>query len=432
MSAQGASEEEIIKKRMELNKVYEEAAKKNYKEAQKQYLGKRDSLDMGIKGVTQEDVDKAKEVYDDANMIYKEFVEKRKDLENDLVIAQMKAGEKIMTKEEALALAYKQSMELLDEELENMPEIELPEMKIEMPEKGEMKKKADILIQMAERVANRERELNAASNQDTEVKAQKDYEINLALQEKKLAILQEYYDKSSTDAESRLELEQMIADQEVAIEETKYKEKERIRKKNEEKANESVQNDLGRIDSFKDGIEQFKEMWAELDTAGKISTISQVTAEAFGAMGDIFSQAADMYDKEGEMSEKEMKKVKNLRIAGAIMDMLSGVVGAISSVAGAGPVGWAMGAIQAAAITATGIMNITKIKNTDLNGGGGQTPSLPAQSTYASELPVTYTRQVTGASEVEELNRDQRVYILESDIQASNRRVEVRESESSF
>lgn len=92
-----------------------------------------------------------------------------------------------------------------------------------------------------------------------------------------------------------------------------------------------------------------------------------------------------------------------------------------------------MGAIQAAAITATGIMNINKIKQTSLTGdNSAPVAQTPSQSAYASELPVTYTRQVTGASEVEELNRDQRVYILESDIQASNRRVEVRESESSF
>lgn len=432
MSAQGASEEEIIKKRMELNKVYEEAAKKNYKEAQKQYLGLKDSFDMGIKGVTQEDVDEAKEIYDDANMIYKEFVEKRKDLENDLVITQMNATEKVMTAEEALALASKQSMELLDEDIANLPDIELPEVKMNLPEDGEMKKRAEIAIQMAERVANRERELNASSEQSEEAKAQKDYEINLALQEKKLAILQEYYKNCTCDAKSRVELEQMIADQVAEIDRVKYEEKDRRRQEDKQKEEEALRDDLARIDSFKDGIEDFKVSWEELDPAGKIEQIGQVTSAAFGAMGDVFSQVADMQEQEGELSEKEAKKVKNLRVAGATMDMLSGVVGAISSAAPMGPVGWALGAIQAAAITATGIMNINKIKNTDLNGGGGQTPNLPAQSTYASELPVTYTRQVTGASEVEELNRDQRVYILESDIQASNRRVEVRESESSF
>lgn len=433
MSAQGASEEEIIKKRMELNQVYEDAAKKNYKEAQKSYLGLKDSLDMGIKGVTQEKVDEAKEVYDDANMVYKEFVEKRKDLENDLVITQMNATEKIMTAEEALAFAWNQGMELLDEEIANLPEIELPEVEMNLPEDGEMKKRADILIQIYERIANRERELNAATEQSEEAKAQKDYEINLALQEKKLAILQEYHDKCTSDAESLVELQQMIADQEVEIERVKNEELERLRQEDEQKKEEAKQKDLARIDSFKDGIEDFKVSWGELDPAGKIEQIGRVTSAAFGAMGDMFSQVADMQEQEGELSEKEAEKVKNLRVAGAIMNMLSGVVGAISSVAEAGPAGWAMGAIQAAAITATGIMNINKIKQTSLTGdNSAPVAQTPSQSAYASELPVTYTRQVTGASEVEELNRDQRVYILESDIQASNRRVEVRESESSF
>lgn len=339
---------------------------------------------------------------------------------------------KIMTAEEALALASKQIAEQTEEDIANLPDIELPEVKTTLPEDGEMKKKADTLIQIYERIANRERELNAATEQDAEVKAQKDYEINLALQEKKLAILQEYYKNCTSDADSLVELEQMIADQVAEIDRVKYEEKDRRRQEDKQKEEEALRDDLARIDSFKDGIEDFKVAWDELDTAGKIEQISQVTSAAFGATGDLLSQLADMHEEEGELSAKEARKVKNLRIAGATMDMLSGVVGALGSAAGMGPVGWAMGAIQAAAITATGIMNINKIKNTDLNGGGSQTPNLPAQSTYASELPVTYTRQVTGASEVEELNRDQRVYILESDIQASNRRVEVRESESSF
>lgn len=392
--------------------------------------------DFKEKGVErqQEKLDQMKadlEVY--ANNLFKDF--DTKTILNAFVPDEKetdKAVEKIMTAEEALAFAWNQISEQQEEDLANLPEIELPEVKTTLPEDGEMKERAETLIQIYERIANRERELNAATEQSDEAKAQKDYEINLALQEKKLAILQEYYKNCTSDAKSRVELEQMIADQKAEINRVMYEELDRQRQENKQKEEEALRDDLGRIDSFKDGIEDFKVSWKELDITGKISTISQVTAEAFGAMGDVFSQVADMYDKEGELSEEEAKKVKNLRVAGATMDMLSGVVGAISSVAGAGPVGWAMGAIQAAAITATGIMNINKIKNTDPNGGGGQTPSLPAQSAYASELPVTYTRQVTGASEVEELNRDQRVYILESDIQASNRRVEVRESESSF
>ena len=112
-----------------------------------------------------------------------------------------------------------------------------------------------------------------------------------------------------------------------------------------------------------------------------------------------------------------------------------GIVGAISSTAGMGPVGWAMGAIQAGAIAATGHLNIENIKKTDVTGGssnGSQASVIPNPSSYSSDIPFSYTKQVTGASEVDALNQDQRVYILESDIQESNRRVSVRESESSF
>ena len=102
----------------------------------------------------------------------------------------------------------------------------------------------------------------------------------------------------------------------------------------------------------------------------------------------------------------------------------------------AGPI---VGGINAAAVVAMGIANIAKIKNTDMSGNGGGSNGgasgasvTPANTAYATELPATYTRQITGASEVDALNQDQRVYILESDIQASNKRVEVRENESSF
>jgi hypothetical protein len=144
-----------------------------------------------------------------------------------------------------------------------------------------------------------------------------------------------------------------------------------------------------------------------------------------------------MYADEEELSKEEQKKVKNLRIAGATMDMLSGIVGAISSTAGMGPVGWALGAIQAGIITTTGIMNIQKIKNTDVTGGstsslGGGASVTPNIGSYSSELPVNYTRNITTSSEMDELNKEQKVYILESDIQESNKKVSIRESESSF
>jgi hypothetical protein len=81
-------------------------------------------------------------------------------------------------------------------------------------------------------------------------------------------------------------------------------------------------------------------------------------------------------------------------------------------------------------------MNIQKIKNTDVTGGstsslGGSASVTPNIGSYSSELPVNYTRNITTSSEMDELNKEQKVYILESDIQESNKKVSIRESESS-
>jgi hypothetical protein len=100
------------------------------------------------------------------------------------------------------------------------------------------------------------------------------------------------------------------------------------------------------------------------------------------------------------------------------------------------PLGPILGAINVASMLTLGGMNIAKIKNTKVDGSGGDSTTtgaaVPSVSTYSSELPFSYTKQVTGASEVDALNQDTRVYILESDIQESNNRVQVRENESSF
>ena len=422
MSAQGATEEEVIKKRMELNQIYEDAAKENYKEAQKQYLGLRDSLSMGIRGVTQEDVDKAKEIYDDANMVYQDFVEKRKDLANDLVIAQIKAKEQLKT-----------TLPDLEVDIE-VDDAELPTLKSDIKitdVNGQAEKKADYLIALAERVANRERELNEMSTLSEEEKAQKDYEINLKLQEDKLALLKRFYDEAinNGDVESFLNLQQDIADQEIEIQKVKY---ERLKELADEKTEADKERFAKTSLSFQDQIKEFGDAWDKMEIPDKINMIGSAIAQSFSAVGDITNALADDLEANGEDNEKNAKKIKNLRIATATMDMLSGIVGAISSAAPMGPVGWALGAIQAASIATIGGINITKITNSDFNGNADTSSVTPSASTYATELPATFTRQITGASEIESLNQDTRVYILESDIQASNKRVQVRESESSF
>ena len=124
----------------------------------------------------------------------------------------------------------------------------------------------------------------------------------------------------------------------------------------------------------------------------------------------------------------------------------------------AGPI---VGAVNAAAVVAMGIANINKIKSTNpSSAGGGASASAPKTQSASSvvarakaeevkqekevsaivnapevETNMGTTRTITSASEEERLNRmasPQKVYILQSDLEASNKSSKVVVEEASF
>ena len=224
----------------------------------------------------------------------------------------------------------------------------------------------------------------------------------------------------------------MIADLEVEIETDKWN---RIQEEAKE-ANEESRRQADKTKAvWEDNWENFKDNWDDADWSGKLSMATDITAQAFSNTADILNSLADMYEADGEMSEQQAKKVKNLRIATATMDMLTGIVGAISSAAPLGPVGWAMGALQASSIAIMGAANIKKIKSTNVNGSSSSSGSAsvtPNIGSYSSEIPASYTRNITTSSEMDEMNKEQRVVLVESDMVDALNRVQIRENESSF
>lgn len=232
---------------------------------------------------------------------------------------------------------------------------------------------------------------------------------SVKIEERKLARLKELHQQAVNvgDYESQLLLQQDIADQEVALNQAKN-----------------------------DALVQSDEEAAQkrIDIINKISASMSAAADVTQGILEI-TQAA--YEKDGEISAKEAKKIKGMQIAIATMNMLAGITAALSGAftLKSGPWDIALAAVQAASIAASGTANIMKIKNTDLTGsvsGGAQAAVTPNSNIYGTDLPMSYVRNVTTASETDMLNQDTRVYILESDIQESNKRVKVRQSESSF
>ena len=156
---------------------------------------------------------------------------------------------------------------------------------------------------------------------------------------------------------------------------------------------------------------------------------------------DLLDAIADAYESNGELTEKEEKRVKNLRIAAATINMLQGAVTAFATAQELGPIaGPIVGAINAAAVVATGIANIAKIKSTNVSRDSAPSSSgadTGAAAVQAPSLPeaVPTTTVVNGAKTETALNnaaKDRKVYLVYSEAEAMGEQVAVTEAESSF
>ena len=176
--------------------------------------------------------------------------------------------------------------------------------------------------------------------------------------------------------------------------------------------------------------------------AEEAATRKVAAMDAFASgTADLLGAIADAYESNGELTEKEEKRVKNLRIAAATINMLQGAVTAFATAQELGPIaGPIVGAINAAAVVATGIANIAKIKSTNVSRDSAPSSSgadTGAASVQAPSLPETVptTTVVNGAKTETALNnaaKDRKVYLVYSEAEAMGEQVAVTESESSF
>lgn len=262
-----------------------------------------------------------------------------------------------------------------------------------------------------DRLTDRRKRLAAIATQDEELNADEQLRIQEDANARKLELLQKFEEQAygEGDVSAAVAWQQQQADLELEIAEETYAKEKAIRDK-------AVQD--------------------EVERRQRLSAIIQSSA---GAISSILTSVADAYEASAGDSEAAAERVKGIRIAAATIDTISGAIGAYMQASATipPPAGQIIGAIQAAAVTAAGIAQIAQIRNTDVSGGSSSSPSSGSMSavvpapTLNTEIPTV--RNLTGASEEERLNRmaeDQRVYILSSDIEASqnSRRVRVRES----
>lgn len=152
------------------------------------------------------------------------------------------------------------------------------------------------------------------------------------------------------------------------------------------------------------------------------------------ATTSIMNSIADIMEANSDGSEKEERKIKGLRIASTTVQTLAGAAGAYAQAAATipPPVGPIIGGVNAAAVLATGMAQIAKMKSTNVSAsesaGGGSVNVTPPAPT----MEIPQVNNITGVRQEEALNQGQRVYIVSSDLEANGRRVQIQEDETSF
>ena len=189
-----------------------------------------------------------------------------------------------------------------------------------------------------------------------------------------------------------------------------------------------------------------EEAMSLLNTYGQVA---QGIGDLMGTISDIWQDSIKERVKNGKITEeqgkKEFEQNKKLQIATAIINGLAGVAAAVSTAMTIPPpVGPILAAVNSAMVVATTAAQIAKIKSTTFDSGGGssmggEVSAQAAPTPAAMEYVPNYSTNVTGESETVNLanavndgQKDQRVYLVESDINEVGKRVEVREKEITF
>ena len=208
------------------------------------------------------------------------------------------------------------------------------------------------------------------------------------------------------------------------------------------------------VKAFKDLTDEQKTAAAKTKLA--FGTINAALSAATAVVNSYMNAKQDQIQKDlesGKITEEEAKKqfekTKKVQIAMATINMMQGIATAISTAMQLGPIaGPIIGAINAAAVAASGSLQIKNIKKQTIEGAGGDSSEDTGISSFGSigtvtdygasagpllneefdTAQLTQSTSTTGDSTIQ----NQRVYILESDIQESNNRVEIRESNTTF
>ena len=156
------------------------------------------------------------------------------------------------------------------------------------------------------------------------------------------------------------------------------------------------------------------------------TTWANVAASAIGAASQVTQALAEQEDtstKEGFEKQKKLQKASVI---------LSGIQGSVAAVTNAirdlgFPAGPIVGGTMATVISALTAAQYAAIERTSFEGGSSPSNASISVTPVVSGIDESLPTQTVVTNQ-----QDQRVYILESDIQSSNKRVKVREGNTTF
>ena len=154
------------------------------------------------------------------------------------------------------------------------------------------------------------------------------------------------------------------------------------------------------------------------------TTYANGVADAIGVASQVTQALADQQDASTKEGFDKQKKLQRASV------ILSGIQGSVAAVTNAirdlgMPVGAIVGGVLSAAIIALTKAQVAAIDRTTFEGGGS--PASVSVTPVVAGMDETLPTQTVVTNQ-----QDQRVYILESDIQSSNKRVAIREENTTF
>ena len=249
----------------------------------------------------------------------------------------------------------------------------------------------------------------------------------LSASEQQLAIIEAQYDKEKQLLDDLLK-EKIISQEEYALALDGIADKRTV---SERKITEAVKEEEVQYGAL--GIKVKETGALSLEGQKNIATGVNLVGTAFGQTSQLLTTLANNQDKE---TERGFENYKKLSIAAAVMSMLQGIITSwTSAMSLPAPISFITGGVMSAFTATMGAIQIDQIKKQKFSksgGSGGSSANVPTVNTAALlSSPVNYTTEVQGASAVEDAV-DTRVYVVESDISDTIRKVEVAEEESTF